>query len=85
MRGRRFVALGTLLTAAACATARPDFEQSFTENTQSRQAWSRLLVTRYECNIEAIRMAARSSAQALGQGAEVCLAAAFVAPERVRS
>ena len=85
MRGRRFVALATLLAAAACATARPDFEQSFTEHTQSRQAWWRLLVTRYGCNIDAVRMAARSSAQAFAPGAEVCLAAAFVAPERVRS
>ncbi len=72
--------------AAACAAARPDFEQDFfASNRASHDAWYRLLGTRYGCDTVIVRNTGRAYAGSQIVEAPVCTAAALVVPDRVRA
>lgn len=73
-----------LACAAACAAARPDFEQDFfASNRAAHDAWYRLLGMRYGCDTLVVRSFAAGADAA--PEIPVCTAAAFVMPERIRA
>ena len=75
----------SLAFAAACATARPDFEQEFfASNRAAHDAWYRLLGTRYGCDTVLVRNSQRLAGTSVLE-TPVCTAAAFVMPDRVRA
>ncbi len=79
------LSIGLALTAA-CASARPDFEQEFfASNRATHDAWYRLLGTRYGCDTVVVRNAGSGYAGTQIAGTPVCTAAALVTPERIRA
>jgi hypothetical protein len=74
----------SLAFAAACATARPEFEQNFfASNRAAHDAWYRLLGTRYRCDTMVVRSPAAGAITA--SETPVCIAAAFLMPTRIRA
>ena len=74
----------SLAVAAACATARPDFEREFfASNRAAHDAYYRLLGTRYGCDTMVVRSSAAGAVTA--SEIPVCIAAARVMPERIRA
>jgi len=84
------------LLAAGCATAHPDFEQTFRGGRPDRDAWMRLLSTRYGCDtaVLLVNMPQRSEgvglpsltrtpAPGIALGMTACTIASLIAPEVV--
>ena len=75
-----------LALAAACAAARPDFEQDFfASNRASHDAWYLLLGTRYGCDTMVVRNSRGSVGATTPSEMPVCIAAAYVTPDRIRA